>query len=146
MPEIAREETVKEMEYLVKCASSDGIVPSEAPARVEVVDPTHEAWPEVLRLVDRLGQRSSLLLDSDGWLPARQQMLAAFVDDRPAGHLAFQVYAVGNAKIEAWLDVMGVSPDACKTAVSNALETAARDAARAIHCDRFHGFETRPGA
>ena len=54
---------------------------------LEMVDHWHEAWPDVLDLIDRLGQTDCILVDDEGWLSARQCVTAAF---DPAGRVVAQ--------------------------------------------------------
>lgn len=62
--------------------------------RVELVDNWHVEWPKVLTFVDRAGHRAALHIDADGWLSARQTLMAAFVGETTAGHLCFRVQPV----------------------------------------------------
>src|SRR5690349_5163296 len=60
--------------------------------RVDVVDSWHKCWPMVLNEIERTGRRQKLMVDSDGWLSARQCLLVAFNrDNAVAGHLVFSI-------------------------------------------------------
>ena len=100
---------------------------------VQIVDSRHREWPRVLDLIERLGQRESLQLDQDGWLPARQGVVAAFVDGEPAGHLVFHLQPVSRREVAARVDALGVRPEMDRDVVSRALHAEAVRYARVMH-------------
>ena len=53
-------------------------------ARVDLVDNWHKDWPAVLHFVDERGNRSSLQVDQDGWLSARQILRPELPPERVA--------------------------------------------------------------
>jgi hypothetical protein len=117
---------------------------SAAPVpRVELVDNWHSRWPVVLKLFDRLGQRKVLRLDEDGWLSARQSILVAFVDGKPAAHLCFHIHPVDRQRIEARLDAVGFAADQASDYLADALRQAAVHHALDLNCSGFIGFEPR---
>jgi hypothetical protein len=97
----------------------------------------------VLRLFDRLGQRKLLRLDEDGWLSARQSVLVAFLDGKPAGHLCFHIHPVDRQHIEARLDAVGFAPEQATEYLAEALRQAAVHHALDLNCTTFVGFERR---
>jgi len=108
-----------------------------------LVDNWHARWPAVLRLFDRLGQRKLLRLDEDGWLSARQSVLVAFLDSKPAGLLCFHIHPVNHGRIEARLDTVGFAPDQASEYLADALRQAAVHHALDLNCTTFVGFEPR---
>jgi len=110
---------------------------------VELVDNWHTRWPMVLKHFDRLGQRKILRLDEDGWLSARQSVLVAFVDGKPAAHLCFHIHPVDRRRIEARLDAVGFAPDQASDYLAEALRQAAVHHALDLNCSGFIGFERR---
>jgi hypothetical protein len=109
--------------------------------RIEAVDHSHARWPAVLKLISRLGDRSVLLLDEDGWLSARQCALVAFTADKPAAYLIFRVHPLGEGRVEARLDAMGFgSPDPANL-MRKALSEAALRYCRRLQCVRFKGLK-----
>jgi hypothetical protein len=114
---------------------------SSGSARVEIVSSDDARWPTVLELIDRLGQRHVLDLDEDGWLPARQSVLVAFVDDQPAGHLCFHLHPIDRHRVEARLDAIGFEPAISSQQLSKQLRAEALRHARTMNCTSFKGFE-----
>jgi len=116
---------------------------SDKRTRIEIVDHSHARWAAVLRLIGRLGDRDALLLDEDGWLSARQSVVAAFVDDKPAGYLIFHVHPVGNGCVEARLDAVRFSSAKQNRLLSAALTAAAFRHASKLKCVRFRGLKIK---
>lgn len=114
---------------------------SSGSTRVEIVSSDDARWPTVLELIDRLGQRSALDLDEDGWLPARQSVLVAFVDDQPAAHLCFHLHPIDHHRVEARLDAIGFEPATSSQQLSKKLRAEALRHARMMNCTSFKGFE-----
>lgn len=111
--------------------------------RVELVDNWHARWPLVLRLFDRLGQRKVLRLDEDGWLSARQSVLVAFIESKPAGYLCFHIHPKDHQHIEARLDAVGFASEQVSEYLADALRQAAVHHALDLNCSSFIGFEPR---
>jgi GNAT superfamily N-acetyltransferase len=118
-------------------------------ARVDLVDNWHRDWPKVLRAVEEQGERASLQVDPNGWLSARQNLLVAFVDDEPAGHVCFHVapaHGDGKSKracVEAKLDSFGIDPKFCGHGIEHTLREAALDRAKSLKCKQLHGFDLK---
>ena len=117
-------------------------------ARVDLVDNWHKDWPAVLHFVDERGNRSSLQVDQDGWLSARQNLLVAFVGNEPAAHVCFHVEPAHRADtsssktcVEAKLDSFGIDPRFCGHGIERDLRRAALDRANSLRCERLHGFD-----
>jgi hypothetical protein len=116
-------------------------------SRVDLVDSWHKDWPQVLRALEEYGGRSSLHLDDDGWLSARQNLLVAFVGDEPAAHVCFHVEPAHRASkadrtcVEAKLDSFGIDPKFCGQGIEGDLRKAALDRANALKCQKLHGFD-----
>ena len=112
--------------------------------RIEPVDNWHAHWPAVLGAIEAAGQRQALLVDSDGWLSARQVLLAAFNNSDVAGHICFLVMPVndgaGSVAMQARLDAFSVKSGFEKHEVDIALRTAAQQRAMNLKCTRFVGF------
>lgn len=120
--------------------------PARRAPRVELVDNWHAAWPDVLALVDRTGRRTALDLDAAGWLSARRNVLAAFVNDEPAGHASFHVRPAtddrgrvrtsddGRAIVEAALDCVAVDEPFQDLGIEAELIRRARQRAADLRC------------
>ena len=121
--------------------------------RIETVDNWHRRWGEVLFLIERLGHRGTLVIDSDGWLSARQVVLASFTPDEqssPVGFIVFRIRPVpgsarthhGRSEIDAVLASCGVE-DLAVTGIAPAqtkrkLLEAARAKAKELGCHDLH--------
>jgi hypothetical protein len=110
---------------------------------VELVDNWHPRWREVLDSIDFLGQRDRLQVDSDGWLPARQNLLVVFVDEAIAGHVSFSVQPARDAcdqpGVEAHLESLGVQSEFARDEIESLLRAAASKRAQSLRCQRFIG-------
>jgi hypothetical protein len=115
--------------------------PSARKPRIETVDHSHARWPAVLKLVSRQGDRDALLLDEDGWLSARQIVLAAFTGDKPTAYLIFRVHPVGDGRVEARLDATGIVSAETADLMQSALSDAALRHCRRLRCVRFKGLK-----
>lgn len=109
---------------------------------LEIVDPFHRQWPDVLALVSRRGQRRVLMLDTDGWLSARQSVITAFLDGRPIGFLVFHVeptrMADGRLAMAARLDALSTEGAAGNGELGRDLSDFARaHAIRVLNCRFF---------
>jgi hypothetical protein len=113
--------------------------------RVQIVDQWNARWPEVLKLIERLGHRQILRLDEDGWLSARQSVVVAFVDGEPAAHLCFHVDPVGQGRVEAQLDAVGFGSAQASRLLSKLLADAAARHARKLNCAAFNGLRKDGG-
>jgi hypothetical protein len=128
-----------------KIARPTGARESVEKTRIEIVDHWNARWPEVLKLIDRLGHRGALRIDEDGWLSARQSVIVAFVDDKPAAHLCFHIDPVGAGEVEAQLDAVGFSSAEASRLLGEALSVAAAGHARKLNCVRFNGLARAGG-
>ncbi len=125
-------------------AQADEVGGGTLPARVEWIDTTHERWPQVLEMIDRIGMRGSLGIEPD-WVPARRVLLVAFVGDRAAGHLSFRLEPVverasaqRRLRIEAYVDGYAVEEGYDHAQIYNQLEAAARKQASHLRAQAFH--------
>ena len=126
-------------------------------ARIELVDNWHKDWEKAMRAVEEHGDRSTLHVDSDGWLSARQNLLVAFVGEDPAAHVCFHVepapvapvaHAAPQGKatrgcVEAVLDSYGIDPRYCGQGIEHHLRKAALDRAHTLKCRKLHGFDLK---
>jgi len=120
-----------------------------AEIRLEWVDNWHDRWKAALELVEKIGQRECLNIDDDGWLPARQNLLVAFVRGKPAGFICFRVQPIlrdgspviedGRPAMEAAVDGCGVLPAFDRKRIGHVLLEAAMNRALELRCRRFHG-------
>ncbi|HEY8668019.1 MAG TPA: hypothetical protein VIL86_15310 [Tepidisphaeraceae bacterium] len=127
------------------------IQPRAKAMTVELVDNWHRNWNKVFSLIDHLGQAGSLMIDPHGWLSARQNLLAAFIDGEPAGHICFRVQPAcengklvtenGRAVMEAQLEAFGVVPGLASDDIAMLLKEAAQHRAQDLKCRRFHGID-----
>jgi Acetyltransferase (GNAT) family len=124
------------------------IVGADSKLRVETVDNWHTQWPAVLEFVQRSGQREALMIDADGWLSARQTVLAAFVGGQVVGYLSFRVepiksvqgsYVVenGRAALQAQVDAFHVDDAHCDSGIGHRLITCAEARAFTLRCQAF---------
>jgi len=111
------------------------------PARIDVVDHADRAWNGVLTLVMRTGDWRKLQMDHDGWLSARQIVLAAFVDGKPVAHLSFHIEPGGRSSVDARLDTYGIDAEFADRGIEHRLWVAAVARARDLRCMRLIGFE-----
>lgn len=119
--------------------------PSKRPARVELVDNWNDRWKETLGMLEELGHQDVLRLDEEGWLPARQNLLVAFVGVRAVGYLCFRVQPViedgavvtdlGRAVMEAVVDGEGTVSE--ESGIRRQLREAAMHRALELRCARF---------
>jgi hypothetical protein len=113
---------------------------------VERVDQWHRAWPKVLDFIDRHGRRDHLHIDADGWLSARQAVLAAFNDHQEVvGHAVFHVEPIAtrieeHPAVAARLDAVDIDPSV-DPELRELLISEARQQARFLNCIRLDGFE-----
>ncbi len=114
---------------------------------VEPVDNWHPRWEEVLDAIDQSVERESLGIDAEGWLPARQVLLIAFIEHEIAGHIAFRVQPAdgrdvnGRPVVEARFESHSVEWRFSGRPVERALFFAAKRRARLIGCSRLVGFD-----
>ncbi len=88
--------------------------------RIETVDNWHKSWPRVLAALTRRGARKNLLVESDGWLSARQIVLAAFAGDVVVGFLCFHIEPGLRGAINAHGDLNDVAPSFARLGIDNA--------------------------
>jgi GNAT superfamily N-acetyltransferase len=108
--------------------------------RVARVDNAHPQWRRVLSLIARTGDRRKLQIDSDGWLSARQVVLAAFLDGEPIAHLSFQIEPARRC-IQARLDTLGIDPAHADRGIESRLFDDAVKWVRELRCTRLVGFD-----
>ena len=115
---------------------------------LENVDHWHEAWPEVLKLLDTLGHTRRILVDKDGWLSARQCVVGAFDPaGRAVGQMCFHIEPIsidgkmlveaGKVVMRARLDCHGVAPGLNEAELTGALREASEHHARSLGCRGF---------
>jgi hypothetical protein len=115
--------------------------------RIEPVDNWHARWTDVLAHVAAAGELTSLSIDAEGWLSARQVLLAAFSrsDDSVVGHICFRLVPVarprGKVAVEALLDSFDCAPLAQSSKVRAALRAAALRRAKSLRCTKFNGLK-----
>ena len=122
---------------------------SAAEARVELMDNWNRRWPAATALIERLGGRECLMVDEDGWLSARQNVLVAIVGGEPIGFLCFSVQPMlregvlvkedGQVEVEASVDGSGVTPEFDRKKIARQLLEAAMNRALELGCKKFHG-------
>jgi ribosomal protein S18 acetylase RimI-like enzyme len=116
-------------------------------ANVELVDNWHDAWPRVLAAIDRFGDRKSIMVDADGWLSARQNLLVAFENRRVAGYIVFRVQPAvgkrrdGGACVEARLDSAAVDVPYRNRGIEKLLCDAALARAKELKCTDVKGLQ-----
>lgn len=115
---------------------------------LEQVDHWHESWPDVLGLIDRLGQAGCILVDADGWLSARQCVMVAFDPaGRVVGQTCFRVEPIsvdgkfvveaGKVVMRAKVDCQGVEPGLDQNEVLSILREVSEQQARSLGCREF---------
>jgi len=136
-----------ENEMEIGSSSSPFAANFTAGMRVDVVDSWHKCWPFVLKEIERTGRRAKLMVDSDGWLSARQCLLVAFNQENAvAGHLVFSIQPtfgdadVTRVPIEAHQDDLGVRPGFSDGEVRRLLIAAATEQAKSLRCRRLVNF------
>jgi hypothetical protein len=100
--------------------------------RLEVVDNASENWPAVAQWIERNGH-ADRVLDEDGWLSARQIVVAAFLGQKVVGHLGYRVSPVRSGTkivLEARIDSQHVA----KSEVEPLLFDRAQAHARLLGC------------
>lgn len=122
-------------------------------AKIGVVDNWHPQWSKVFQSAGDGPLRR--LVQEDGWLPARQNLLVAFVDERVAGHLCFSVAPERSQDsgdpphhlIGAEVDSFSVEPGFHDSGIEEALRSAAIARARELNCQALRGFDSnaQPG-
>lgn len=121
---------------------------SQRPVRIDVIDNWDRRWPQVLESLRHGGERQTLMLDADGWLSARQNVLVAFDDEDVVGHAAFHVEPIDCGTdgpdhrpcIEARMDAVQVKPGETDD-LRRMLVEEARRRAEVLNCVRLVGFE-----
>src|SRR5690348_15902861 len=83
---------------------------STRPLRIEPIDNWSSAWGNVAAHIKQTGKPRKLRVDKDGWLSARQIVVAAFVGDTAAAHVYFTINPTPDGQIEAKLDSHGIDP------------------------------------
>src|SRR5688500_6420909 len=108
--------------------------------RVQRIDASHPQWHPVLSHILRTSKRQKLQIGADGWMSARQVVLAAFVDGEPAAHLSFHIEPARRCS-EARLDTCGVEPAHAHTGVESRLFDDAVTWVQELRCTRMVGFD-----
>ena len=114
--------------------------------RVELVDDWHERWPQVRNQMERAGYLAHVRMSEAGYLSARENVLAAMVGDRVAGHLSFHVLPGPGAGaddrpcVEARVDSYGIDPEFRNRGIERVLRDTAIERARALRCGEMKGF------
>ena len=108
---------------------------------IEAVGSWHSRWQDILRGVERQGSIKRLKIDADGWLSARQVLLAAFVGDVVAAHICFSVTLDKSGRIGARLASHGIDPRFTGRGIESQLHQAAVDRARSLRCVKLKGFK-----
>ncbi len=116
--------------------------------RIGIVDNWHPSWSRVRSSVAQQSHGTRSLVQADGWLPARENLLVAFVeDDVVAGHLCFRVEperstrAGGHGCVSAEVDSFGVDPAYESLGIGQVLRDAGRARARELNCGQLRGFD-----
>jgi len=105
--------------------------------RIEAIDNYHPSWPSVMETVGQLGFLEELNLDSEGWLPARQVLLAGFFQTQVAGFICFSIVPKiqhGAVGLMAQVESIGVRSDYAYDAVERELLHAAEQRSRGLKC------------
>ena len=108
--------------------------------RVQRIDASHPQWRGVLSHILRTADGRKLQIGTDGWLSARQVVLAAFVDGQPAAHLSFHIEPARRC-IEARLDTFGIDPAHAHAGVETRLFDDAVTWVQELRCTRMVGFD-----
>ena len=120
--------------FAIKSSRSGGVL------EIEAVGSWHSRWQEIVRTVERQGSIRKLRIDADGWLSARQVLLAAFVGEAVAAHVCFSVTLDKTGCIEARLVSNGIDPRFSGRGIESQLHQAAVDRARSLRCVKLRGF------
>lgn len=120
------------------------------PPRVEFIDNWHVKWRNVLEFVDRAGHRTTLHINDDGWLSARQNLAVAFIGENAVGHLCFRVQPVVAANgqvvlteedhkpaVEAYVECVSIADLAKGQGVTELLVERAKARAADLQCRAF---------
>jgi hypothetical protein len=116
--------------------------------RLELIDNWHKGWKHVLAFVESRKQKQALMIDSDGWLAARQVLFVAFTGHEVAGFICFHVQPEqdahgefilndGKAVLEAKVDGFAVDGQFDAEDVRDMLFQAARSRALDLNCRHF---------
>lgn len=116
--------------------------------RIGIVDNWHPNWNRVRNSVALQSHGTRSLVQPDGWLPARENLLVAFVDDDVvAGHVCFRVEPEPAHRdgqhgcVSAEVDSFGVDPAYENMGIAQVLRDAAQARARELHCGQLRGFD-----
>jgi GNAT superfamily N-acetyltransferase len=108
--------------------------------RVETVDNWSRAWPAVMAHIVRCGKAKKLVIDLDGWLSARQVVVAAFIGTAVAGHVCFAVEPAKGC-VKAQVVSHGIEPRFRDRGIERQLRAAALERAKELNCARTVGFK-----
>ncbi len=116
--------------------------------RIGFVDNWHPNWNRVRNSVAQQARGAPSLVQSDGWLPARENLLVAFMDDDVVvGHLCFRVEPEPVRRdgrpgcVSAEVDSFGVDPAYESMGIAQVLRDAGRTRARELNCGQLRGFD-----
>ena len=119
--------------------------PTGRPPQIGIVDSWHPHWDVVRKSVAAQSSSTRSLVQPDGWLPARENLLVAFVNDDVAGHVCFRVEpdfaSEGGHCVRAEVDSFGVDPAYEGLGLRQVLQDAATARARELNCQQLRGFE-----
>jgi hypothetical protein len=122
----------------MKLAGKVNAMTSTSEIRVESVDNDHPAWADVLSSIFRTGNQHTLMLGEDGWLSARQTVLAAFDGEQVIGHLSFRVEPIrsslGRTVVRSKVDSFSVEPEYTEVDVEEMLLKSAESRAHLMQC------------
>jgi hypothetical protein len=119
-----------------------------SPFKIDLVDSRDIRWPSVVKNIQQHGRLKSLMLEPDGWLSARQNVLVAFDEHNGVvGHAAFHVEMSFDHShphsVEARLDDVDVQPGLeGDVELREMLLEEARRLAEMLNCVRLVGFES----
>ena len=114
---------------------------TRATLRIEPVDNWSASWSDVGAHIEKTGKPRKLRVDQDGWLSARQIIVAAFVDEAPAAHVCFTINPTQDGSIEAKLDSHGIDPKFANRGIESQLHQAAKDRAEMLRCTKLVNFK-----
>lgn len=115
--------------------------------RIGIVDNWHPSWNRVQSSFAKPLAGTRSLLQPDGWLPARENLLVAFIDEEVAGHVCFRIepnQSIEKGKrvgVSAEVDSFGINPMYANLGIAQVLRDAAEARARELKCGELRGSE-----
>lgn len=116
--------------------------------RIGIVDNWHPSWNRVQSSFANPSAGTRSLLQPDGWLPARENLLVAFIDEEVAGHVCFRVEPDQSlekgkrVRLSAEVDSFAINPTYANLGIAKVLRHAAEARARELKCGELRGFDT----